>query len=93
MGKGVYDRKKYDAKYYLTEKYKAKRKKYVEANKEKIKARMDFNNAVARGKITRLECCVCGAKNVQAHHNDYTKPYEVVWLCIKHHNEVHRKEK
>lgn len=29
-------------------------------------------------------------KEAQAHHEDYTKPFDVVWLCTKHHAERHR---
>jgi excisionase family DNA binding protein len=34
-------------------------------------------------------CAVCGAKSVEAHHEDYLKPFEVVWLCKKHHAQRH----
>jgi len=27
----------------------------------------------------------------QAHHGDYTKPLEVVWLCMTHHRQYHSK--
>jgi hypothetical protein len=29
----------------------------------------------------------------QGHHPDYSKPFEVVWLCQLHHSEEHRKLK
>lgn len=41
-------------------------------------------------------CEVCGDPNVHAHHEDYTKPLEVNWLCPLHHVERHlqlKKEK
>lgn len=42
------------------------------------------------GKLTRGACCKCGAEKVDAHHEDYTKPLDVIWLCRKHHHELHK---
>jgi hypothetical protein len=44
-----------------------------------------------RGKLTRQPCEVCGAV-AQMHHDDYSKPLEVRWLCRGHHLEHHRAE-
>jgi hypothetical protein len=33
---------------------------------------------------------VCGDPDAHAHHEDYSKPLEVRWLCTQHHNEAHR---
>ena len=49
------------------------------------------NNAIRFGKLKKKPCEVCGEKKVHAHHDDYYKPMEVRWLCIKHHNEYHVK--
>lgn len=49
------------------------------------------DNAIRRGALTRLPCQICGASRVHAHHPDYSKPLEVVWLCPVHHGEQHRK--
>lgn len=46
--------------------------------------------AIKTGILTRQPCAVCGAKKAQAHHDDYSKPLEVRWLCSKHHAELHR---
>ncbi len=49
--------------------------------------------AVARevrsGRMKRRPCEVCGDQNSHAHHNDYSKPLDVVWLCRAHHRERH----
>lgn len=66
-------------------------KRYREKYPEKYRAHYLLNNAIQQGKIIPL-LCVCGAPG-EAHHEDYTKPLEVTWLCKKHHAEAHRKYK
>lgn len=72
------------------EKIKAYTKEYKKKNRQKIKARGKVNKAIARGKLLRLPCIRCGNLISQAHHEDYFKPLEVIWLCPKHHSEIHR---
>jgi hypothetical protein len=66
----------------------ATRHRYVEQNAEKRKARTAVSNAIRDGKLVRLPCGVCGAK-AEAHHADYSKPLDVVWLCKRHHSRIH----
>lgn len=55
-------------------------------------ARRQVNLAVARGDLVP-EPCPCGsAAKTQGHHDDYSKPLEVRWLCPAHHMEQHRLE-
>lgn len=58
----------------------------------KKKAREILNEAVRSGKIHRPSICQsCGAEaTVHGHHEDYTKPLEVVWLCSECHGKRHR---
>lgn len=57
---------------------------------EKGKARSYLNVYMKRGKIVQGVCEVCGDPNTQAHHDDYSKPLDVRWLCIVHHREHHK---
>jgi len=57
----------------------------------KIKARRILNYGVRWGYIKRLPCSVCGDPKSEGHHEDYDKPKEVIWLCMKHHRELHAK--
>jgi hypothetical protein len=56
-------------------------------NPEKAAARNAIYNALRDGKIVRPEFCGnCGrTAKVQAHHTDYSKPLDVVWLCFDCH--------
>lgn len=45
--------------------------------------------AIREGKIIRQPCEVCDNPKTAAHHDDYSKPLEVRWLCYKHHTDWH----
>jgi len=78
--------KKYSKKY---------RKPYSalsEDQKLRSNARAYFNSHVSRGLIQKQPCSVCGSSlNIEAHHENYSKPLDVIWLCRKHHKELHLK--
>ena len=65
---------------------------WAKRNPEKRKAHHALNNALRDGKIHRHPCCICGSK-AQAHHEDYSKPLDVIWFCPKHHGEHHAKQR
>ena len=59
-------------------------------NREKVLAHKKVYNAIKSGKIVRMPCEICGITTaVQDHHEDYTKPLDVIWLCQKHHKWIH----
>ena len=69
---------------------KAYQKRHNEKYPVERAARVKLGNAVMRGKIAKGTCAVCGSDKVHAHHNDYSKPLDVVWLCPAHHGETWR---
>jgi hypothetical protein len=60
---------------------------------ERKNAYYTFSNAVRDGRIVRQPCEVCGKPGAQGHHDDYSKPLDVRWLCSTHHAEHHRVER
>jgi hypothetical protein len=98
-----YDRERYhadpDRKEYTRSKYKdwvarnpgvttKTTREWRARNPEKYKAQNAVNNAIRDGKLIRKGCEVCGDK-AHAHHEDYSRPLDVVWLCPIHHGERH----
>lgn len=47
------------------------------------------HKALKAGKLREMPCEKCLDVRVHAHHDDYSKPLDVMWLCQKHHLEVH----
>jgi hypothetical protein len=58
------------------------------------KRRQIAHNAVSRavraGKLARYPCVRCGEDKSIAHHEDYDKPLEVMWLCQPCHKQRHK---
>ena len=54
-------------------------------------AKRKVRDALRSGMIERCPCEGCGAtSNLHAHHDDYSKPLEVRWLCRTCHGRHHR---
>lgn len=58
--------------------------------KKKANCRAYANVYFNRGKIDVTGCKICGDK-AEKHHENYDKPLEILWLCRKHHLELHNK--
>ena len=68
------------------------KKAWIERNPEKRAAHIAVGNAVRKGTLVKQPCEVCGvARPVHAHHDDYSMPLEVRWLCPAHHAEERRR--
>ena len=70
--------------------YSKSGRKKSKVDKYKNRARTKLRYEVKMGRIKRGVCEKCGDPNTDAHHEDYTKPLDVRWLCRKHHMEQHR---
>lgn len=56
----------------------------------KSNARAYANVNQRRGKLVPQPCERCGAEKAEKHHEDYSKPLEVRWLCRDCHLQEHR---
>lgn len=63
--------------------------KYSHANRHKRRAHLAVMRALKSGDLVRIPCW-CGETRVEGHHEDYQKPLDVIWLCRKHHAELHK---
>ena len=70
--------------------HKAATKRWVERNTIKRSAHILTGNAIRDGRLIKGICEVCGSSVVHAHHDDYSRPLSVRWLCDEHHNQWHR---
>jgi len=68
-----------------------KRKTKIQ-NPEKYFARQAVSTALRNGSLKRQPCVICANDKSQAHHEDYSKPLIVTWLCSKHHSQKHRRK-
>lgn len=66
---------------------------YRKRNPLKSRAHCLVYRAIKGGKLTMLPCEVCQDKETQAHHDDYSKPLNIRWLCSLHHIEWHKTNK
>jgi len=89
---------------YMRSYYRENKRTYLDKEKANARARERWGNdpvyrakkmarilsgqQVRRGKVKSEPCIFCGGRAV-THHNDYTKPYERVWLCPQHHDIIH----
>lgn len=77
------------------EKVDAIKRAWVERNQEKRAAHMAVHKALLRGDLERGPCeqasddCTPNGR-IEAHHEDYSQPLVVRWLCPFHHKQVHK---
>ena len=70
----------------------ASKARYAAKNPLKKRAQSAVNHAIRDGKLLKpTECSECNATGtIQAHHCDYSKPLEVMWLCQICHIDWHK---
>ena len=70
----------------------SRRENWRARNPQKRKAHNAVAWALHTGTLVREPCEVCGSERSQAHHEDYSKPLTVRWLCSLHHVAAHSGE-
>ena len=101
-----YNQQQRDKRERYPERYKEARKRYYKKNRQiildKIASYREQNSikryaqkiveyAVKRGDIKKKTCEICGGKETEAHHDDYSKPLNIKWVCRKCHRRIHGK--
>lgn len=83
--------------YSSTDEYKkshsAANNLYRANNRRKLRAHNAVNKAIASGNLKPWEGCAiqdCIDTKIEAHHPDYDRPLDVVWLCGTHHKMLHK---
>lgn len=71
------------------------RKRWMNKKPEARAAHVILGNAVRDGVIKKpLNCTKCGCRprrrDLHAHHDDYAKPLDVIWLCAMCHSDTHK---
>jgi endogenous inhibitor of DNA gyrase (YacG/DUF329 family) len=57
---------------------------------QKKAAHQAVQTAVRNGSLIKQPCSVCGSElRIHAHHDDYSRPLQVIWFCHSHHMEHH----
>ena len=76
----------------------ARQRAYRDDNPERAKAHDAVVIALRSGRLERKDCEACEAPAakgrggrclVQAHHEDYSRPLDVTWLCVRCHARLH----
>ena len=67
------------------------RKKYRLEHPERVAIYLKLKRAIESGKIVRPSCCsICGKEcKPVAHHHDYSKPLDVIFVCQQCHKRIH----
>jgi len=87
-----YDNDRYKNDPERRAKFADRAKVWRERHPDRYKAHGMVSNAVRDGRLIKEPCEVCGAEYVHGHHDDYSKPLDVRWLCPIHHKEHHDNE-
>jgi len=85
---------KVNRKYPLSPEQREKNRRaaavYRAENREKIRAHQAVKSAITAGLlIPPASCPACHGARPEAHHEDYSRPLEVWWLCSRCHKRLH----
>lgn len=85
-----YDKERFQNNFSRREAHAQRIKTYYLEHPLIRKAHYMVHNALRGGKLIKQPCEICGSnEHIEAHHEDYSKPLDVIWLCSVHHKWVH----
>ena len=70
----------------------SRQQEWRKRNPKSYLAHLSVQSALRLGVIEKAPCEVCGCEKAEAHHADYERPYDVNWLCRRHHKALHARE-
>jgi len=90
-------RNKYQKEYQKTENIKKYKREYNKEyySKEDDNIRLKYlcrnktRNYIIKGIIKKEPCKICGCIKSETHHINYESPFNILFLCRKHHSELH----
>ena len=65
-------------------------KNWRNEDKRRVKAHNAVSRAIKSGNLLKMPCVRCDNEKSVAHHEDYDKPLEVMWLCQPCHKQRHK---
>lgn len=65
-------------------------KAWRQADKRRNQCHIAVARAIRSGELVRQPCVRCGDVKSLAHHEDYDKPLDVMWLCQPCHKQRHK---
>lgn len=83
------ERNKLDPKWVEKEKERVRLKQLKYAKHPRTQIYKEMRAALSAGTITQKPCEICGKEKSEGHHEDYSKPLDLIWFCKRHHADRH----
>ena len=72
------------------EQRRKQKREYYRKHRKQCLASVWVTREIVAGRMVPGPCDVCGStERIVGHHDDYSKPFEVRWLCASHHKRLH----
>jgi len=69
---------------------RAMAKQMLSPNFKELQAIRRHINYLSKKRGTHKPCEICNSYKTEIHHQDYNDPYDIIWLCRKHHKRLHQ---
>jgi len=83
------EKNKLDPIWVEKERQRAMLKQRKKHGQQKTLIYAQIKQKITSGEIIKKPCEVCGNEKSQGHHEDYSRHFDLVWLCTRHHADRH----